>query len=99
MAHTAPSGRGISFKPAQHKNPEQVDSSNQWLWRQNLRRLSAEQLRDSLLAVSGGLREKAGGPPVWPKLPPEVLQANPAFLDDNETKTKGWYASLPPNRM
>ena len=24
---------------------------------------------------------------------PEILQANPAFLDDNETKTKGWYPS------
>jgi hypothetical protein len=57
------------------------------------RRLSAEQLRDSLLAVSGLLTNKAGGPPVWPELPPEILQANPAFLDDNAEKTKGWYPS------
>ena len=26
-------------------------------------------------------------------LPAEVLQANPAFLDDNKEKTKGWYTS------
>jgi Protein of unknown function (DUF1553) len=57
------------------------------------RRLTAEQLRDSLLAVSGLLTNKSGGPPVWPELPAEVLTANPAFLDDNETKTKGWYPS------
>ncbi len=57
------------------------------------RRLTAEQLRDALLAVAGTLQHKPGGPPVWPDLPPEVLQANPAFLDDNETKTKGWYPS------
>lgn len=58
-----------------------------------LRRLSAEQLRDSLLAVSGLMTGKAGGPPVWPELPTDILQANPAFLDDNETRTKGWYPS------
>jgi mono/diheme cytochrome c family protein len=57
------------------------------------RRLSAEQLRDALLSVSGLLTGKTNGPPVWPDLPPEILQANPAFLDDNETKTKGWYPS------
>jgi hypothetical protein len=57
------------------------------------RRLTAEQLRDSLLAVSGLLSNKSAGPPVWPELPTEVLTANPAFLDDNETKTKGWYPS------
>jgi hypothetical protein len=57
------------------------------------RRLSAEQLRDALLAVSGLLSTKSAGAPVWPELPADVLAANPAFLDDNETKTKGWYPS------
>jgi hypothetical protein len=58
-----------------------------------LSRLSAEQLRDALLSVSGLLTNKTGGAPVWPTLPAEILQANPAFLDDNEMKTKGWYPS------
>jgi hypothetical protein len=39
------------------------------------------------------LQRRSGGPPVWPKLPAEILQANPAFLNDNATKTKGWYPS------
>jgi len=69
------------------------DAENALYGHQNLRRLSAEQLRDSLLSVSGLLTDKTGGPPVWPDLPPEILQANPAFLDDNATKTKGWYPS------
>jgi len=63
-----------------------------------LRRLSAEQLRDALLAVSGLLTNRDGGPPVWPELPAEILQANPAFLDDNEMKTKGWYPSPEPEQ-
>jgi hypothetical protein len=79
--------------------PPANDPENEWLSRQNPRRLSAEQLRDALLAVSGSLKlEHAGGPPVWPDLPPEILQANPAFLDDNETKTKGWYPSPKTNQ-
>ena len=75
------------------RQPAEIDSENVLLWRQNLRRLTAEQLRDSLLAVSGLLQERSGGPPVWPELPSDILQANPAFLDDNAEKTKGWYPS------
>lgn len=75
------------------------DSENNLLWRQNLRRVTAEQLRDSLLLTSGRLKDYPGGPPVWPELPADVLQANPAFLDDNAEKTKGWYPTAPSNRI
>jgi hypothetical protein len=66
--------------------------------RRSPRRLSAEQLRDSLLYVSGLLTTKADGTPIWPDLSPEILQANPAFLDENEEKTKGWYPSPKPEQ-
>ena len=72
-----------------------VDAGNTLLWHMNPRRLTAEQLRDAMLAVSGTLTACDGGPPRWPALPDEVLAANPAFYDDNETKTKGWYPSPP----
>lgn len=39
------------------------DPGNQLVSRMNLRRLDAEMLHDSLLAVSGRLDERAGGPP------------------------------------
>lgn len=77
------------------RRPENLDSENRLLARQNFRRLTAEQLRDSLLGVSGKLVDHRGGPPIWPELPSEILVANPAFLDDNAEKTKGWYPSPP----
>lgn len=60
---------------------------------QKPRRLTAEALRDAMLATAGKLAPQEGGPPIWPELPDEVLKANPAFLDDNAEKTKGWYTS------
>ncbi|MFM7206113.1 MAG: DUF1549 and DUF1553 domain-containing protein [Planctomycetaceae bacterium] len=63
------------------------------------RRLSAEQIRDAMLHVSGLLDGKRDGAPVWPELPAEVLDSNPAFLDDNAEKTKGWYPSPPEDRF
>lgn len=39
-----------------------VDAGNQFLWRQSPRRLEAESLRDAVLATTGKLNLKAGGP-------------------------------------
>jgi len=41
---------------------EKLDSENTLLWRQNRRRLEAEAIRDSVLAVSGKLNKTMGGP-------------------------------------
>ncbi len=41
---------------------EQFDVANRLLWRQNIRRLDAEQIRDGILAVSGELQLNLGGP-------------------------------------
>ncbi len=56
--------------------------------RRQLRRLEAEQMRDRMLTASGLIDNRKGGPPIWPEIPAEILQANPAFLDDNETKRR-----------
>jgi hypothetical protein len=48
------------------------DEANTLLWRQNLRRVEAEVVRDTMLAVSGTLNSKRGGPSVFPTLPKEV---------------------------
>ncbi|HXG11107.1 MAG TPA: DUF1553 domain-containing protein, partial [Gemmataceae bacterium] len=50
------------------------DPENDLFWRFDLRRLSAEEVRDSILAVCGNLnRAKMGGPSVYPRIPAEVL--------------------------
>jgi hypothetical protein len=46
-----------------------VDGENRLYWHYNRRRLSAEQVRDGLLAVSGRLNEKLEGPSIRPPLP------------------------------
>lgn len=90
--------RQAAVSPATPAGGSAGAGANEWFQRQNLRRLSAEQLRDSMLAVAGVLQHRAGGKPVWPELPEDILRANPAFLDDNAEKTKGWYPSPPAER-
>ena len=48
------------------------DPDNHYLWRMNKRRMEAEGFRDSILAVSGSLNRKPGGPGVCIPLEPEV---------------------------
>ena len=50
-----------------------VDPNDHWLWRWRPRRLDAEVVRDSILAVSGRLNPRMGGPSFYPTLPAEVL--------------------------
>ena len=40
------------------------DADNQWLWRQNRRRLDAESIHDAILSLAGRLDPKMGGPSV-----------------------------------
>ncbi len=53
---------------------DEIDPSNDLFWRFNLRRLTAEEIRDSILEVNGQLnRTSMFGPSIFTKLPPEVL--------------------------
>lgn len=49
------------------------DPANVLLWRFNMRRLAAEEVRDAILFVSGSLNMEMGGKSVYPKIPAEVL--------------------------
>ncbi|HEX3870063.1 MAG TPA: DUF1553 domain-containing protein [Pirellulales bacterium] len=50
-----------------------ADAANDWYWRQNLRRVEAEAIRDTVLAVSGQLNTELDGRGFFPRLGAEVL--------------------------
>ena len=51
----------------------QQDANNDLFWRFDMRRLTAEEIRDTILWITGKLNLKMGGPSVFPELPEEVL--------------------------
>jgi hypothetical protein len=77
--------RSGQFDPAAAaKDPE-----NDLLWRFDPRRLTAEEIRDSVLAACGNLNlKKAEGPSIYPVIPPEVLAGQSRPGD-------GWGKSTP----
>ena len=54
--------------PAKHK----IDPDNKLYWRMNRKRLEGETIRDAVLAVSGSLNPRMGGPPVRVPIEQEV---------------------------
>lgn len=68
------------------------DPVNQLFWRFDMRRLSAEEIRDSILAVNGSLTlDRMFGPSFYPVIPAEVMagQSRPGA---------GWGNSSPEDR-
>jgi len=62
------STRSLTTETATKTDPE-----NRLLWRFNQRRLSAEEIRDVMLAVSGQMNEKVGGPSVMVPVDKELV--------------------------
>jgi hypothetical protein len=56
-------------------DPVAKDPDDKLLWRYRVQRLDAEIIRDSILAVSGGLNLQMGGPPVFPVIPEEIVKS------------------------
>jgi cytochrome c553 len=70
-----------------------ADPANDLLWRQNLRRIEAEAVRDSLLSIAGTLNPAMGGRGFFPHLGGEVLagQSRPGLdweLSDEVEQTR-----------
>jgi hypothetical protein len=61
-----------------------VDPEDKLLWRYPRHRLEGEAIRDSMLAVSGNLNLKIGGPGVHPELPPGTLSTAGKWPTDKD---------------
>jgi hypothetical protein len=79
-----------AYRMSSHANAEAFakDPANDSFWRFEMRRLTAEEIRDSILAVTGTLNFNMYGPGVYPEIPREVMagQSQPG---------KGWGKSSP----
>ncbi|MEX0792929.1 MAG: PSD1 and planctomycete cytochrome C domain-containing protein [Pirellulaceae bacterium] len=78
-SHTYRQASGDSAAGAEH------DPDNRLWWRQNVKRLEAEAIRDAVLSVSGQLDKSMGGS--------HLHVANRAFLFDHTSKDDTSYAS------
>ena len=79
-----------AYRMSSKPNPEALaaDPRNDLMWRFDMRRLTAEEIRDSILAANGTLNPKMFGPGVFPAIPREVMvgQSRPG---------EGWGKSPP----
>ncbi|MGH9939421.1 MAG: DUF1553 domain-containing protein, partial [Blastocatellia bacterium] len=72
------------------------DPENRLLWRMNPRRLEAEPLRDSILAVSGKLNREMFGPGIYPRIDPDVINtgSRPRWPLDAKDDHDTWRRSV-----
>ena len=79
-----------TYRMSSRPNPTNLaqDPINNLLWRFDIRRLTAEELRDSLLQVAGNLNTTMFGPGIYPVMPEEAAASS-------STGTGKWGESSP----
>lgn len=63
-----------SSRVSRSVEPSRIDPDNRLLWHFNRRRLTAEEIRDTMLAASGRLNNRIGGASVMTPVDPELIQ-------------------------
>ncbi len=64
------------------------DPQNDLFWRFDMRRLTAEEIRDSILSINGKLNLAMGGPGIYPTIPDAILAGQ-------SVPGKGWGKNSP----
>ncbi len=88
MSSTVYRQSAMSRNSAARPDPREVDPANRYLWRQGLRRLESEIVRDTMLAASGRLDPTFGGSP-------QPIEN----LSDGMVVEAGWEQAPPPERL
>ncbi len=78
-----------SAKHSKAESYQQKDPAELLLWRNPVRRLRAEQIRDAMLAASGEMRSAMGGPSVTEASPRRALYVK-SFRNQNENFLHGF---------
>jgi mono/diheme cytochrome c family protein len=65
--------RAYQMSSASRDDGQSIDPANDRFWRFDPRRLSAEEVRDAILAANGSLNRQVYGPSFYPSLSQEVL--------------------------
>lgn len=77
--------RAYRMSSRYHSYYAKIDPANRLLWRMNRRRLDAELVRDSLLAVGGSLDRELGGS--------QMMTPNAQYVTNDQSNNKARYAS------
>jgi hypothetical protein len=91
-----------TYRMSKQWNPEygEQDPEDRLLWRFPYRRLEAEAIRDSVLAVSGQLNPRMYGPSMFPQVPRQALEghSDPDKIwkpsNENESSRRTIYAFI-----
>jgi hypothetical protein len=90
--------RSATYRQSSRHDPgaAALDADNRWLWRMNRTRLDAEAVRDGVLAVSGTLDPRMGGPGFEPfrfkdDHSPIYDHGDPERIDSPETRRRTVY--------
>jgi len=65
--------RAYQMSSADRREAYAMDPENNFYWKFNMRRLTAEEIRDSILALNGTLNLKMFGPSIFVDIPEEVM--------------------------
>ena len=83
-----------AYRMAYYESDEGLvrDPENNLFWRFDMRRLTAEEVRDSVLVLTGQFNDNMGGPSIYTEIPAEFLQS--ASRPDN-----AWGKSSPSEQL